>query len=143
MGASGFYGDSREYLTMRKAMIPLAGIAVLAVVLYFSAFVDAFTESFVAASEGHGGLPTCESSHGQEDAKRTSDGSPAAKQRGVNAVLVSNVRKVSTDAERVECTATVLLSDNTEGTMYYIFTKEPSQRAGQYIVRAGVVRFDP
>jgi hypothetical protein len=128
---------------MRKATIALATIAVLAVVLYSTGFMDGFTENFAAAREGHAWLPTCESQHGQDFAKHATDNSPVAKQGGITVVLVSDVKKVSASAEKVECTSTVLFSDNTHGTMDYIFTKEPSQRTGQYLVRARAVRADP
>jgi hypothetical protein len=128
---------------MRKIMITLAGISVLAVVLYSTGFIDGFAENFAAAREGHAGLPTCDSPHGQDFAKQATDNSPVAKQVSITVVLVSDVRKVSASAEKVECTSTVLFSDNTHGTMNYIFTKEPSQRSGQYLVRARAVRADP
>jgi hypothetical protein len=52
---------------MRKVMITLGGLSVLAVVLYFTGFAGSFAEAFVtsrdAVLEHHAGLPTCESQH--------------------------------------------------------------------------------
>jgi hypothetical protein len=79
---------------MRKVIIILAGLPVLAVVLYSTGFASGFAEAFVASRdavrEHHPGLPTCESQHGQDDAKRVIDNSPLAKQSGLTVVLMKN-----------------------------------------------------
>jgi hypothetical protein len=127
---------------MRKVMITLAGLSVLAVALYFTGFAGSFAEAFVtsrdAALEHHAGLPTCESQHGQDDAKRASDGSPLAKQTGIAIILVSDIKKVSISADKVECSATVILNNAKQGTMTYSFEKVASLASGQYYVHSKV-----
>jgi hypothetical protein len=131
---------------MRKVMITLAGMAVLAVVLYFTGFAGGFAEGFVtsrdAVLEHHAGLPTCESQHGQDDAKRASNDSPLAKQTGVAIVLMSDVKKVSISTDKVECSATAFLNDGKKGTMAYSFEKVASLASGQYYIHSKVT-YDP
>jgi hypothetical protein len=76
---------------MRKATIALVGLAVVGVLLYFS---GGLIEGFVSGIEGHPGLPSCESSRSQSDAKKIFENGPAAKTYGIANLSVDDARKV-------------------------------------------------
>lgn len=71
--------------THPKLILALIGLAILGGVLYFSNF----TEAFMAGFEGHGGLPSCGSPHGQSDAKSALENAPFAKTLHINIVAIT------------------------------------------------------
>jgi hypothetical protein len=119
---------------VRKTTIVLASLAVLGLVLYFSGF----TEGFMMAFEGHAGLPSCGSSHGQSDAKRAIENGPTAKTTGVAVIAISDTKTISANAQKVECAATAILNSAQKAPMIYSFTSDPSLGSRSYLVRAKV-----
>jgi hypothetical protein len=123
-----------EGLTLRKKMIALATVAILGVLLYFSGFIEGFTSGF----EGHPGLPSCGSAHGQSDAKNAIENSPWAKTSGIDVIAINDPKTISANAQKVECTATVLLNSARKGVANYSFTNDPALGSGRYYVRASI-----
>jgi hypothetical protein len=119
---------------MRKAAIVLASLAVVGLFLYFSGFTEAFMTGF----DGHPGLPSCASSHGQSDVKRAIENGPNAKMTGLAVIGMTDVKTISANAEKVECTATAILNSAQQGLMNYSFTSAPSLGTGQYFIHAKV-----
>jgi hypothetical protein len=119
---------------VHKTTIVLAALTVLGFVLYFSGF----TESFVMAFEGHAGLPSCASSHGQSDAENAIENSPTAKTTGVAVIAISDSKTISANGQKVECTATAILNSAQKAAMIYSFSLDPSLGSGRYIVRAKI-----
>lgn len=117
---------------MRKRAIALIVVVGLGTLLYFSGFYEGVVSGF----EGHPGLPSCESSHGQSDTKRAFEGSPFAKSSGIAVIGMSDVKTISTTAKKVECTATALLNNAQQAAISYSFTNDPALGGGQYYVRA-------
>jgi hypothetical protein len=116
---------------VRKTAIISASLIALALVLYFTGF----TKGFMSGFEGHAGLPSCASSHGQSDVKRAFNDSPAAKTTGLAIVGMVNVKTSSADASKVECSATALLNSAQQGVVSYSFLPMGS---GQYYVHAKI-----
>jgi hypothetical protein len=106
----------------------------LGLLLYFSGF----TEGFMMAFEGHAGLPSCSSSHGQSDAKRALENGPAAKTSGVVVIAISGTKTISASAQKVECAATAIFNNARQGALNYVFTSDPALGSGNYIIRASV-----
>lgn len=123
---------------MRKGAIALAGLAVLGVALYYSGFTEAFVESFTWSAAGHAGLPSCQSSHGQSDAKHAIENSPFAKTNGIAVIVITDVKQISADAQKVECTAMAILNSAQKGVINYSFTNDPSLGGGQYYIQAAL-----
>jgi hypothetical protein len=119
---------------MRKYLIALVGVGVLGVLLYFSGFMEGFVSDF----EEHPGLPSCDSSHGQSDAKRAIENGPFAKANGINVIALTEAKKISASAQKVECTAIVILNTATKGVINYSFTNDPSLGGGQYFIQAAL-----
>jgi len=117
---------------VRTTIIVLIGIVAVALLLYYSGFV----ESFIYGFEGHAGLPSCESSHGQSDAKRAIENAPFAKTLGISIVAISDAKTISANTQKVDCTAMVILNSAKKGVMSYSFTKDPSFSSGQYYAKA-------
>jgi hypothetical protein len=114
----------------------LAGLAVLVVGLYFSGFAEGFVMGF----EGHPGLPGCDSSHGKSDAQRAVDNSPWAKTSGIAVLAISDMKTLSANGQKVECSAMVILNSAQKGTMTYSFEPVPSLGSGQYYVKTSIDR---
>jgi hypothetical protein len=104
------------------------------VLLYFSGFMEGFVSGF----EGHAGLPSCDSSHGQSDAKRAIENGPFAKAGGINVIALTDAKKISANAQKVECTAMVILNSAQKGVMNYSFTNDPSLGGGPYYIQASL-----
>lgn len=122
---------------MRKTMVAGALVAVSAV-LHLFGFFDGLAEGFVSGFEGHPGLPSCASSHGQSDVMRAIDDSPFAKTSGLAAISIGNPKTVSANAQKVECTATVILNSARKGPVNYSFTNDSSLERGKYLVHASL-----
>jgi hypothetical protein len=116
---------------LTRSVVALIGLTVLLALLYFSGFIEGFISGF----QGHAGMPSCESSHGQSDAKRAIENSPLAKTSGVAVLTLTDVRQISATTQKVECTAMVILSNAQKGAVNYSFTQDPSLGAAQYYVR--------
>jgi hypothetical protein len=112
----------------------LASLTVLGLLLYFSGFIEGFMTGF----EGHAGLPSCSSSHGQSDAKRALENSPAAKRSGLVVIAISGTKKISASAQKVECTAMAIFNTAEQGMLGYVFTNDPALGSGNYIIRASI-----
>ena len=119
---------------MRKVAIVLSSLTVLGLLLYFSGFI----EGFMMAFEGHAGLPSCSSSHGQSDAKRALENGPAAKTSGLVVIAISGTKTISASAQKVECAATAIFNNARQGALNYVFTSDPALGSGNYIIRASV-----
>jgi hypothetical protein len=119
---------------MRKYLIALVSVGVLGVLLYFSGFMEGFVSGF----EGHPGLPSCDSAHGQSDAKRAIENGPFAKANGITVIAITDAKRVSASAQKVECTAMVILNTAKKGGINYSFTNDPSLGGGQYYVQASL-----
>jgi hypothetical protein len=119
---------------MRKYLIALVSVGVLGALLYFSGFMEGFVSGF----EGHPGLPSRDSSHGQSDAKRAIENGPFVKASGINVIALTDAKRVSASAQKVECTAMVILNTAKKGVINYSFTNDPSLGGGQYYVQASL-----
>lgn len=119
---------------MRKLIIALIGLAILGAVLYFSGFTEAFMYGF----EGHAGLPSCDSSHGQSDAKAALENAPFAKTLHINIIAITEAKMTSGNTEKVECQAAVILNNSKKGKMNYTFTHDPTLPSGQYFVQSSL-----
>jgi len=91
---------------------------------------------FITGWQGHPGLPSCESSHGQADAKRAMENSPFAKNLSLTIITMTDPKSVALNSNRVVCQATVIFNNSEKRTLGYSFTKDPSMPSGQYLVRA-------
>lgn len=120
--------------TVPKTIIALVSVVVLGLLLYFSGFI----EGFISGIEGHPGLPSCESSHGQSDAKQAIENSPFAKTSSISVLAVTEAKKVSANAQKVECTAMAILSSGQKGIINYSFTNDPSLGGGKYFIQASL-----
>lgn len=118
---------------MRNAGIVLISLLALGLLLYYSGFIEGFISGF----KGHAGLPSCESSHSQSDAKRAIESDVLA-YGSIVITAISNAKTISANAQKVECTAMVILNSAQKGVMDYSFTKDPSFGAGQYYVKAAI-----
>jgi hypothetical protein len=119
---------------VRKATIALVGLAGLGVLLYSSSFI----EGFVSGIEGHPGLPSCVSSHGQSGAQQAIENSPFARTSGLSVLAITEVKKISANAQKVECKAMAILSSGQKGTVSYTFTNDPSFGGGRYYIQASL-----
>jgi hypothetical protein len=95
-------------------------------------------EGFVSGFEGHPGLPSCDSSHGQSDAKRAIENGPAVKASGITVIALTDAKKISASAQKVECTAMVILNSAQKGIINYSFTDDPSLGSGKYYIQASL-----
>jgi hypothetical protein len=95
-----------------KRLAWLVGIAIvfgaLCLALYFSGFIEAFISGF----EGHGGMPSCDSSHGKSDAKQAIENAPFAKSYGITIVAITDAKTISADTHKVDCKAMVILNSS-------------------------------
>ena len=123
---------------MRKASIALAVVAVLGAVLYYSGFTESFVENFAWSFAGHAGIPSCKSSHGRSDAKRAIENSPVAKTSGITVEAVMEVKQISANAQKVECTAMAILNTAEKGVINYSFAIDPSLSSRQYYIQAAL-----
>jgi hypothetical protein len=128
---------------MRSPLI--IGIVVIVLILlglwlYSSGFFTSVVDGFTAQREGHAGLPSCGSSTGQSEAKRAFESSPFAKQQGLSVVVISDVKTIEAGAEKVECTATVILNSTQTGALNYSFEPNASVGSWNYLIR---FRFEP
>jgi len=117
-----------------KWAIAMAGAAAIGLLLYFSGF----TEAFISGFEGHPGLPSCESTRGQSDAKKALENAPLAKSIGIAIIAITNAKTISANAQKVECTATAILNSATDGTINYSFTNDPSLGRGKYYIQSSL-----
>jgi hypothetical protein len=65
------------------------------------------------------------------------ENSPWAKTSAVAILTMRDVETVSTNSQKVECTATVLMN-SAKGVLNYSFTKDPSLGNARYYVRASL-----
>jgi hypothetical protein len=124
-----------------KGIFIVVGIIVIVLALYFSGFATAFVENFIFGFEGHPGLPSCTSSHGQADAKSAYENAPLIKTIGITIIAIHDVKTVSSNAKKVECSAIVVLNNGNEGTLSYrsySFAIDPAFGYGRYYVRSEV-----
>jgi hypothetical protein len=119
---------------VRKFAIALFGLVVVGVLLYFSGFFEGFISGF----EGHPGLPSCESAHGKDDAKRAVENSQVIKAANISVLIITEPKKISASAQKVECTAMTILSSAQKGVVNYSFTADPSLGGGQYYVQSAL-----
>lgn len=120
----------------RLLWIGLALCIAGAVTVYFGrGFAYGLIDGFVWASEGHPGLPSCDSSAAQTNARRAFEGSPFAKISGLSIAAFSNPRTISVSESRMGCKATVILNNSEMGFMDYSFTHDPSLPLGEFIIR--------
>jgi hypothetical protein len=117
---------------VRKTIVAFVGLVVLGLLLHFSGFLEGFREGY----EGHAGLPSCGSSHGQSDAKDAIENSPWAKRLGITVLAVTDAKTISANAQRVECSAAMILNSAQKGVVNYSFTNDPSLGSGKYYIRA-------
>ena len=125
---------------MRKRWIVL-GVAVAVVVGYASGFFHDLAVGFVeqrrAVREGHSGLPSCDTETGLANAKNAVSGIPSLKQNDITVLGISSVTNSSATNEKVECDATVTLSNAMRGPVHYSFAKDSSVD-GPFLVRANI-----
>lgn len=121
----------------KHGTIVLGVIAVIAVVVaagyrsgFFHGFAQGFVESRRAASEGHKGLPSCDTETGLANAKNVVNGIPKFKQLGITALGINNPKNSSTTESEVDCEGVVALSDSTKGPVRYSFVKDASLGGG-------------
>lgn len=119
---------------MRKTLIFSGGLALLGALLYSTGFVEGFMSGF----EGHPGLPSCDSSHGQSDAKQAIENGPLARSSSITVLAVTDPKRVSASAERVECTGMAILNSGQRGIINYSFTNDPTLGGGKYLIRASL-----
>ena len=121
----------------------LVALIAIFLALYFGrGFVYGFIAGFEWQQEGHPGIPSCDSSIGQSDAKRALEGSPIAKTLNITIVTFANPRTLSISESRVECHATVMLNSSATDSIVYSFSKNSSLPRGQYLVRANLQEDD-
>lgn len=58
--------------------------------------------------------------------------------RRVTALALSEVKQISANAQKVECTAMVVLSTGQKGPVNYSFTHDPALAAGHYYIQAAL-----
>jgi hypothetical protein len=119
---------------VRRIIIAVVGVTVLGVPLYFSGLIDAF----ISHIEGHPGLPSCKSSHGRADAKKALAKSKFIEASGLAVIAIIEAKMISANAQRVDCTAMVILSSAQKGTVNYSFKNDPSLGDGRYYVEASL-----
>jgi hypothetical protein len=119
---------------VRKLVIALAGMTALVAILYYSGFV----ESFIYGFEGHAGLPSCDSSHGQKDAKNAMENSPMMMTLHLSIVDISQIKTISANTEKVECQATIILNSAQQGLLNYSFNHGAGMPTGKYFVRSAL-----
>jgi hypothetical protein len=107
------------------AILIAAGITGL---LYFSELREAL--------KGHTGLPACESSKAQSEAKSAFENGPFAKTANIKIIAMTDINPVMSSDEEVSCEVTVFLNNAHKGTMAYSFTKNSSLPAGQYMIES-------
>jgi hypothetical protein len=117
---------------MRRLWLFLIVLVAVGGLAYYSGFVEAFIFAF----EGHPDLPSCDSSHGKDDAKRAMDNSPFAKSSNLNVIALINPKTISVSGTKVQCQATAVLNMGQQVVMDYSFTKDASFGAGHYYVQA-------
>ena len=124
---------------MGKRWILLGVIAVVVVAGYASGFFHSFAVGFVesrrATSEGHKGLPSCDTETGLANAKNVINGIPRLKQFGITALGISNAKNSSTTESEVDCEGVVALSNSMKGPVRYSFVKDASL-GGPFLVEA-------
>jgi hypothetical protein len=103
----------------------------------FHGFARGFAESRRAVSEGHSGLPSCDTETGLANAKNVINGIPQLKQLGITAVGISNTKSSSASQSEVDCEGVVALSNSTKGPLRYSFIKDASIGA-PFLVKAAV-----
>jgi hypothetical protein len=123
---------------LRKTLVAVALLGAAAVGLYASGFAEGFVEGFISSVHGHPGLPSCESSHGQSDAKRAIENSPLAKTTGLSVIALTDPKTLSIAAQKVECSATIVLNSARKGVLTYSFVADASMGSGKYLIRASV-----
>jgi hypothetical protein len=109
-------------------------LALLASGLYLTGFFEGFMSGF----EGHPGLPSCSSSHGQDDAQQAIDNAPFAKASSITILALTEPKSLSASAQKVECTGMVILNTGRKGIINYSFTNDPSLGSGKYFVQASL-----
>jgi hypothetical protein len=119
---------------VRRVIIAVVGVTVLGVPLYFSGLMDAF----ISRIEGHPGLPSCKSSRGRADAKKTIAKSTFIETSGLAVVAITEAKMISANAQKVDCAAMVILSSAQKGTINYSFKNDPSLGDGRYYVEASL-----
>jgi hypothetical protein len=124
---------------MGKRWILLGVIAVIVVAGYISGFFHSlavgFVESRRSASEGHKGLPSCDTETGLANAKNVINGIPRLKQFGTAALGISNAKNSSITESEVDCEGVVALSNSMKGPVRYSFVKDASL-GGPFLVKA-------
>ena len=125
----------------KRWMILFGVIAVAAVAGYTSGFFNYFAAGFIesrrAVSEGHKGLPSCDTETGLANAKNVINGIPKFKQLGITALGISNAKNSSSTETEVDCEGVVALSNSMKGPVRYSFVKDASL-GGPFLVRAAV-----
>jgi hypothetical protein len=124
---------------MRKLLIGVGVVLIIAAVAYASGSLNGFTRSFTESRksvlEGHQGIPSCDTETGLANARAAIDNSPLLKKNAISALAISSPKTISSSEDRVECEGDVLLSDVRKGPISYSFTKDPAIGAG-FFVRA-------
>lgn len=83
-------------------------------------------------------IPACASSHGKDDAKRAVENSQILKASNISVLIITEPKKISVNAQKVECTAMAILSSAQKGVVNYSFTADPSLGGGQYYVQSAL-----
>jgi hypothetical protein len=126
---------------MRKLLIGVGVVLIIAAVAYASGSLNGFTRSFTesrkSALEGHPALPSCDTETGLAYAREAIGNSPLLKRNGAYALMISSPKTSASSEDRVECEGDVLLSDVRKGPISYSFTKDPAIGAG-FFVRAKI-----
>jgi hypothetical protein len=104
-------------------------------------FTKGFTEARRSASEGHSGLPSCDTETGFANAKNAINNIPPLKKAGITALGISDAKSSSASKTEVQCDGVVTLSNQMKGPVHYSFAKDPSI-AGPFEVRAVISRLD-
>jgi hypothetical protein len=104
---------------MRKLLIGLGAVLIVAAAAYASGSIDAFTRSFTESRksvlEGHQGIPSCDTETGMANARAAIDNSPLFKKNGISALAISGAKTSLSSENRVECEGEVILSNSLKG----------------------------
>jgi hypothetical protein len=130
---------------MSKLWIGLGAAAVVGVVGFTSGFFPSFAKGFNearrSASEGHPGLPSCDTETGLANARNAINNIPPLKKAGITALGISDAKSSLATETEVQCDGMVTLSNQMKGPVHYTFAKEPSV-GGPFLVRAVISHLD-
>jgi hypothetical protein len=134
---------------MSKLWIGLGAAAIVGVVGFTSGFFPSFAKGFTkgfnearrSASEGHPGLPSCDTETGLANARNAINNIPPLKKAGITALGISDAKSSLATETEVQCDGMVTLSNQMKGPVHYTFAKEPSV-GGPFLVRAVISHLD-